>query len=216
MKRGLGFALAVVLTAVVVGVAAGPVRAAGAVAFDRCNPRMADDYSGQIRDFEAHPVRGGANDMFKRLQAINDVLTAVNQERGVIDGVCSTQAQKAPIFAQLAATAAWGLGLQSDVLLQLGQPCPPAGKAMATALVSQGWLDLATSVNHNGGTVPEPVAQVVPKLQSRAAALGLTLPAFADTSAYWRDGLDTQAKAAMKACPTPLPSPAPSAAPSGR
>jgi hypothetical protein len=69
-------------------------------------------------------------------------------------------------------------------------------------------------VNADGGTVPPSFADVIPKVQTRAASVALTLPAWADTSAYWAGQVREKAKAAIATCPTPSPStPAPSTPP---
>ncbi len=64
---------------------------------------------------------------------------------------------------------------------------------------------MAATVNDQGGTVPRSIAEVVPKIQTRAAAVGLTLPAYTETSPYWRDQVTDQAKQAVQICPTPVP-----------
>jgi hypothetical protein len=46
-------------------------------------------------------------------------------------------------------------------------------------------------------------------VQTRATAVGLTLPAWSETSAYWRDQVHAKAKAAIATCPSPSPSPTP-------
>jgi len=100
------------------------------------------------------------------------------------------------------------------VALRINQPCPAGAKGVATALIAQAWLDLAMVVNDAGGKPPKDVTDAAPRIQTRAAALSLTLPAFADTSAYWRDNLNKLARAAIETCPTPVPSGSPSPAPS--
>ena len=87
---------------------------------------------------------------------------------------------------------------------------------MAEAMLAQGWLNLANVVNGApAGASPPPAAmigEVVPKIQTRAQALGLALPAYAQTSAYWTTTQSEQAKAAVAACP-PLAAPSPNDAP---
>jgi hypothetical protein len=171
---------------------------------------MINDYSAQIRDYDAHPPRGDLGELQKRFNDINEILQALGQERGVLDSFCSSDAEKAPLFNYIAATASYALALESDVAVRIDQPCPPAAKAVGQALLAQGWLNLATIVNEAGGTPPKDATDAAPRIQSRAATLGLTLPAWADTSAYWRDQISSQAKAAVEACSTPGPSPSPS------
>jgi hypothetical protein len=66
---------------------------------------------------------------------------------------------------------------------------------------------MANVVNDSGGPVPAIFTDVIPKVQSRAQAVGLTLPPWADTSAYWRDRVHDRAKADVATCPSPSPTP---------
>ncbi len=208
MVRGL-----VAIFALFISVSAGiqaPGRAGMLVAVDRCNGRMVNDYATQVRDYDAHPARSNPTDLEKRFNDIDQILAGLNQERGILDNICSSDAQKSPMFAQISATAAWALALESDIATKLGLPCPAGAKAYSEALLAQAWLDLASIVNDNGGTVPTDVARTAPKIQTRAATLGLTLPAYPQTSGYWRDTIAAQTKTAVQACPTPSGSPVPS------
>jgi hypothetical protein len=65
---------------------------------------------------------------------------------------------------------------------------------------------MANLINEGGGTVPPIFKDVIPRVQTRAAAVNLTLPVWADTSAYWRDGIRDKAKALAATCPSPTPS----------
>jgi hypothetical protein len=76
-------------------------------------------------------------------------------------------------------------------------------------MLADAWLSLANVVNNDGGTVPAAFASVAPKVQTRAQAVGLALPIWADTSAYWRDQIRLKAKAAVATCPSPSPAPSP-------
>lgn len=207
MYRSVLLAMGFLMSLTFVGAPPTAVGAAGLSA--RCNSRMIGDYANEIRDDDAHPPSGNLNDLQKRFSDINEVLQALGQERAVIDSVCPNDAAKAPLHAYIGATASYALALESDIALRINLPCPPAAKAVAQALVAQGWLNLASVVNE-AGTPPKDVTDAAPRLQKRAALLGLTLPAWADTSAYWRDQQSDAAKAAVQACTTPSPSPSPS------
>lgn len=209
MKVGV-FVLVVAVAVIAIGYA--PIVAGAAGLSARCNSRMIGDYSNEIRDYDAHPPSGNLEDLQKRFNLINGVLQELGQERAVIDSVCPSDADKAPLYAYLSATASYALALESDIAIRINQPCPPAAKAVAQALLAQGWLDLATIVNEAGGTPPKDIADAAPRIQKRAGLLGLTLPAWADTSAYWRDQQANQAKAAVEACSSPPPSASPAAA----
>ena len=189
--------------------------ASGAVAVNRCDSRMINDYASQVRDYDAHPPRGDIADLQKRFNDINQLLQGLSQERTVIDSVCQNGADKVPLFAYLGATASYALALESDVALRINLPCLAGAKAVAQALLAQGWLDLAMIVNDAEGKVPKDVTDAAPRIQTRAATLGLTLPSWTDTSAYWRDNINKLARATIEACPTPVPSgnPSPTASP---
>ncbi len=60
-----------------------------------------------------------------------------------------------------------------------------------------------------GGAVPTEFTDVIPKVRTRADAVGLALPAWAETSAYWAGQVRDKAKAAIATCPSPSPSTSP-------
>ncbi|MBV8283234.1 MAG: hypothetical protein JO175_01230 [Candidatus Eremiobacteraeota bacterium] len=205
-----GFVAFLLIAAAISAPRPAPASPAAMVAVNRCNAQMIGTLEDQIRGYDAHPPRGDAGDLQKRFNDINEILAALGQERNIVDSVCSGDAAKAPLFAQLGTVAAWGLALESDIALRLDQPCTPAAKAIGQALIAQAWLDLANVVNASAPATPAPdVASMAPRVQTRAAGLSFTLPAYADTSAYWRDQIAAQAKAAVQACATPAPSPSP-------
>lgn len=180
---------------------------ASTVAASRCNSRTIGDLQTEIRGYDARPPRSNPADLNARLGDIADILSSLNEEHGVLDAECTTDAQKAPLFAQLNSTVAWALALQSDIAAKLNASCPPAAKALPAAMLAQAWLALAATVNDNNGSVPKSVAEIVPKVQTRAAAVGLTLPTYPETSPHWRDQVADQAKQAVAGCPTPVPPP---------
>ncbi len=213
-KAGAAFGAAVVMV-VAMGPAGAPAaERSGAVsgrtvaAASRCTSRYISDYQTQIRGYDAHPPRDNPGALNDRLGAIADILQSLNEEHGVLDNVCPSDADKMPLYAELNATVAWALALQSDIAAKLNASCPPAAKALPAAMLAQAWLAIAATVNDNGGTVPKALTEVIPKVQTRAAAVGLTLPAYTETSAYWRDQVADQARQAVEICPTPVPPPA--------
>lgn len=186
----------------------GSVPAGDVAAASRCNSRTISDYQTQIRGYDAHPPRDNPSALNARLGDIAEILEGLTEEHGVLDNVCPNDADKAPLFAQLNATVAWALALQSDIAAKLNVSCPPAAKALPAAMLAQAWLAIAATVNDNDGAIPKALTDVIPKVQTRATAIGLTLPAYPDTSAYWRDQVADQAKQAVAGCPTPVPVPA--------
>jgi hypothetical protein len=188
-----------------------PVGAATSVAdaSNRCNSQTIDDQSARVRDYDRRGSGGNNTQLLARLGAIADVIAIINEEREILDSVCSSDAQRASLFAQIAATTAWALTLEADIAAKLNASCPAAAQALPTIMLADAWLSLANVVNNDGGTVPAAFASVAPKVQTRAQAVGLALPIWADTSAYWRDQIRLKAKAAVATCPSPSPAPSP-------
>ncbi len=177
------------------------------IAANRCNSQTIDDASGRIRDYDRHAEGGSSAQLLQRYGAIVEVISTLNEEREILNTVCSTEAQREAFFAQIAATAAWALALEADVAARLNASCPAAAHALPTMMLADAWLSLANVVNEGGGSVPAAFGDVIPKIQTRAQAVGLALPAWRDTSAYWRDQVHAKEKAAVATCPSPSPTP---------
>lgn len=199
------------LAAIVLLGVAGPARPGPPVlvASDRCNGQTIDDASSRIRDYDRHGPGGGSAKLLQRYGALVEVISTLNEERDVLESMCESDVQRAPLLAQIAAYSAWALALQSDVAAKLNASCPAAATALPTMMLADAWLALANVVNADGGAVPASFADVIPKVQTRAAAVGLTLPSWADTSAYWAGQVRDKAKTAIATCPTPSPTPHP-------
>ncbi len=200
--------LALTLVAALLG-----ARAANAapilVAANRCNSQTIDDASARVRDYDRNSPGRGTTALLQRLGAIAEVISVLNEEREILDSICSNDAQRAPLFAQIAATAAWALTMEADLAQRLKPPCPQAASAAPTVMLADAWLAMANVINSQGGTVAPAFNDVIPKVQSRADAVGLTLPPWPQTSAYWRDQVGAKEKAVVAACPSPSPSPTP-------
>jgi hypothetical protein len=186
-----------------------PAAAPATVAVNRCNSQMIDQGYAQIRDYDKHGPGGSTAQLLQRYSAIAGVLSMMHEEHEILDSICASDAARAPLFAQIAATVAWALALESDVAGRLNASCPAAGRALSTIMLADAWLSMAKVVNDANGVVPALFTDVIPKVQTRAAAAGLTLPSWADTSDYWRDGVRDRAKAVAASCPSPSPSPSP-------
>ncbi len=174
---------------------------------NRCNSQTVDDAYARVRDFDRHAAVGGSDNLLQRIGAITGLLATLREEREILESICASDAARAPLFAQIAATTAWALALESDVAVRLNASCPAAAQALAKMMLSDAWLAMANVVNDSGGPVPAIFTDVIPKVQSRAQAVGLTLPPWADTSAYWRDRVHDRAKADVATCPSPSPTP---------
>jgi hypothetical protein len=179
------------------------------VAANRCNGQTIDEASARMRDYDRRSPGGSIAQLTLRYGAIAEVLSVLNEEREILNSICSSDAQRAQFFAQIAATVAWALALEADVAARLNASCPAAAKALPTMMLSDAWLALANVVNEDGGTVPAQFREVIPKVQDRAQAVDLTLPAWSETSAYWRDQVHAKAKTATATCPSPSPTPTP-------
>jgi hypothetical protein len=195
------------------GIAPAPAAPAVVIAANRCNAQTIDEASGRIRDYDRHSPGNGSAQLLQRYGTLAEIISVLNEEREILNNVCSGDAQKAPFFAEIAATSAWALVLQSDLAARLSASCPAAATALPTMMLADAWLALANVVNDDGGSVPAAFTGVVPKIQTRAQALGLTLPAWPETSAYWRDQVHIKEKAAIAGCPSPPPTPTPAPLP---
>jgi hypothetical protein len=183
-----------------------PVR----IADNRCNSQTIDGASARIRDYDRHAPGGAPAALLARYGAIVDVLSTLAEERGILNSVCSSDAQRAPLFAQIAATAAWALALEADVAARLNATCPAAAKGLPAMMLADAWLALGNVINNDpDGPGPAVFSDVIPKVQARAQAVGLVLPPWSETSQYWRDQVDAKAKAQIAACPSPSPTPSP-------
>jgi hypothetical protein len=182
------------------------------VAATRCNGRMIDDYQIQIQGFERHPP-GNDNAIWQQLRDLGDTLSALSEEHNVLDHVCANDTDKAPLFAQINAATATGLVIRANLTNRLYAPCPPAATAVAQAQIAQAWLAVAATINDQNGTIPVIIAPVIPKIQARAAAFGMALPTYTETSAYWRDQFANAVPPAMQSCAGKLPTPPPTPTP---
>jgi hypothetical protein len=207
-KRSRISGAALLACAVLVG-AAPPLRAttSAQVAVNRCNSQTVDDAYARVRDLDRHAPGAGPDDLLQRIGAITGLLATLREEREILESICASDAARAPLFAQIAATTAWALTLESDVAVRLNASCPPAAQALAKMMLSDAWLAMANVVNDSSGPVPAIFTDVIAKVQSRAQAVGMTLPPWADTSAYWRDRVHDRAKADVTTCPSPSPKP---------
>jgi hypothetical protein len=169
------------------------------VALARCNNYNATHFEDQVRDYEKHPPTSPA-DRDARFAALEDVVSNANNEAIILQGICSP-ADFQPIAAQLFAVEAWSLALESDLSRQKdATACPAAETPVARGYVANAWLLLARADLEGTGRYPT-VQTVLPKVQSRAAALNLTLPARIDTTNYWMNTVRDAGTEAAKNCP---------------
>jgi len=181
------------------------------VAITRCDAKNINEAQTQVQDWERHPARG-TQDQLKRLADLQDTIAAMGEERGILEAVCPDTMSRAAYNSEIASVSAWAYALESDIAIALGPPCPSAGNVVPNQLLATAWYHLAANAAENGKTVPT-VAAVIPKIQTRAAAINFTLPAFADTSSYWVDQATDAARTAIKACNLPPVTPSPSPTP---
>jgi len=197
------------LTFSVVVVPGGGAHAAAPIeiAVSRCNGQTVDDMSSRLRDYDRHPPGSSQSKLLARFGAIADVLSTLSEEHDILKSVCSSESETAGLFTQIAALSAWALVLEADVAGGLNASCPAAARGLPTMMLADAWLVLANRINDANGAVPPSFNDVIPKIQTRAQAVGLTLPAWSETSQYWRDQIHTKEKAAVATCRSPSPSP---------
>ncbi len=192
-----------------IAVSIGPARAAAPVqiAVSRCNGQTIDDVSSRLRDYDRHPPGNSESKLLVRFGAIADALSTLTEEHDILKSVCSSESQTAGLFTEIAALSASALVLEADVAGRLNASCAAAAQGLPTMILADAWLALANRVNDANGVVPSAFNDVIPKVQTRAQAVGLTLPPWSETSQYWRDQIHAKQKAAIATCPSPSPSP---------
>jgi hypothetical protein len=208
MKRSLclAFAFALVFGAGVSRAAAAPTQD---IAPGRCNDQAISQASAQVKSIQ-NDAGGNMAAVQGRFGELLQILNTLNEERDVLKSLCSSDAQRAPLFTEIAATSAEGLVIAANLAARMNASCPAAAEAIPSLMLADAWLGMANVVNDQGGKVPASFADVVPKIRAMAPTVGLTLPSWKDTSQFWRDQIHTEAKAAVDTCaPPPTPTPAP-------
>jgi hypothetical protein len=173
------------------------------VALNRCNTQVVDESYARIRDYDRKAPGTGTDDLMQRFAAIAEILTTLHEEREIVDSVCSTDAARTPLFTEIAASTAWALALEANLAGALNASCPAAQKALPAMMLADAWLAMANIINESNGTVPPLFNDTIVKVRTRAAAVGLTLPAWSETSRYWSDNVAAAAKKEAAICPSP-------------
>ena len=96
------------------------------VALARCNAANATQYEDRVRDFEKHAP--SANDRNDRYAALQEIVDAATNEASILHEICS-EADYAPLVAQLLATQAWALLEEGDLNRENYATKCPAGEA---------------------------------------------------------------------------------------
>ncbi len=208
----------------------GPVTVAANKQGIACNEIVANQITDKVRDFDKHPPSPTDRAaLTARYDALDDVLGEFQREDLVVRGVvCRTDNGRGPIEAKIAAGAAWAMALQADLLAEIwATQCPAAAHDLPASVIADAWVSLAEAMpgapasdyptpapGPNGAPptpqpTPQAIAEVIPKIQSRAAALNLDLPDFPDASDYWARGIRQKADADVATCPAPAPAPTP-------
>ncbi len=175
----------------------------------RCNYTVAGSLERQIRAADRQAPGTSVNALEARQQELNGILQQAQIEDGILQSVCGNRALIAP-QDQLYGVIAWAYLLEADIApkrLTLLH-CPQTAATAPEALIASAWFALASTLEDPnlppGAPSPTPaplVKEVIPKAQARARAAGITLPAPADTSEYWRD--EEVGKTAPCASPKP-------------
>jgi hypothetical protein len=208
MKRWTGAGVLALAAAIAAGaVAPSPAKPALVAAINaRCNNNVTGTLERQVRAYDRRPPAANVDALTQRFADLDSILQQAQLERDILQNMC-TNDESPPINNQLAGVVAWAYALQADIAAKRFAllNCPVAVTSVPPALLASGWYALATTLNESTAPpAPAPlVAEVMPKIRARAAAVGLTLPPFSDTSQYWRDTLVAKALG----CPSPSPSP---------
>ena len=175
------------------------LRGTAVAAGSRCSAANAGDLDAQTREYSKHTP--SEKERAQRFADLDQIVQDAGMEEGVLTAACDKEPDRIKIDSQLRATAAWALVQQADITqAQLALSCPAAKDVSAQHLLAAAWYELAKGTPEGATQPPKPIAAIIPMVQSRAAALKLTLPATVDTSSYWRDQLGDQAKTALAAC----------------
>ncbi|HUA08370.1 MAG TPA: hypothetical protein VMA98_03790 [Candidatus Acidoferrales bacterium] len=174
-----------------------------ASADSRCNDLHINEIQGELQNFAQHPA--GASKITERSIAIVQAQTDAQQERVILQGVCS-EGDFVPLGARLFALDAWA-DLLSERNGEGSSPdlCPGTDKKVMAGAAASAWLKLALAA-----AAPKPpalVATLVPQVQAMATQAGLTLPTFSETSAYWEQKYEAAAKQAIIDCASQMSPP---------
>ncbi|MDE2481543.1 MAG: hypothetical protein KGN02_05100 [bacterium] len=185
----VAFALAVSLGAHPVMLADAPTR---------CNGIVANALTDRARAFEAHPV--GQPESEHRFADAERLLAEIRQESEIVREACSDDAALLPVAQQLHAAAAVTYAVESDAALaRFGAACPAESPAIAAGFLAGAWLELAQGLLPDG-TLPSVLSDIAPDIRTRAAAVKFTLPAWGDTSNYWKTTVEAQGRQAIHDC----------------
>ncbi|HUY41567.1 MAG TPA: hypothetical protein VMV82_08380 [Candidatus Dormibacteraeota bacterium] len=213
MKRGGRVGILAVLAAAILAdgaVGLGSVTPVRVAAINpRCNHNVAERLENHVRADDRHAPRSSLNDLNQRQQELDAILQEAQLEHDILHNMC-TVAERPAVQDQLAGVIAWAYALEADIAPERYEllHCPQTASTAPAGLLALGWYALASTFNSPdrlpGEATPTPaplVKEVMPKVQARASAAGLTLPALADSTQYWRD-MET-AKVAVCVPPSP-------------
>ncbi len=162
----------------------------------RCNGQVADALADRAERLIAQ--RGREPDA--QIAAGERLLGDIRGEAEIDAAVCPSEAALVPIARQLHAAAALAYLAQADAALaKFAVACPLARDRIAAAFMAGAWLEVAQGVPATG-EVPQLLAPIVPLIRARAAQVKLALPAFADTSNYWKTTVQAQGRTALARC----------------
>jgi len=189
------------MIAVVLAAALGSVTLASGDS--RCNAVHINEIQGELQSFAQHPA--GASKITERSIAIVQAQTDAQQERVILQGVCSDD-DFAPLAARLYALDAWadllgernGEGSSPDL-------CPGTDKKVMAGAAASAWLKLAQAAS--ASKPPALVATLSPQIQAMATQAGITLPVFSETSSYWESKYEAAAKQAIIDCASQMTPP---------
>ncbi len=161
----------------------------------RCNHQVTGSLEDRVRADDRTKPGTTLDALNARLEDLNAILQQAQMESDILQTVC-TDTELPAVADQIAAVIAWTYVLEDDVVperLTLLH-CPESAANAPAALIASAWYAIASTFNDANlpASAPTPtpaplVKLVMPKVQARAAAAGLTLPAIHDATQYWRD-----------------------------
>jgi hypothetical protein len=170
----------------------------------RCNAVNINTIQDQLQGFAQRPASGA-----QRKQRAVDIVQAqsdIEEESVVLQGICP-QDDFPPLSARLYALDAWAdLLEQRNGAMGGGASCPDADRKVIAATAASAWLRLGRA-SLVAAKPPALVATLVPQVRALAVQAGMTLPAFADATAYWEQQYVTAAKQAIVDCAAQTPHP---------
>ena len=179
----------------------------------RCNGQVASGLEHRIRADDRARFGSSLDALDDRQIELDAVLQQAQLESDILHNVCTAD-ELTPHQDHLVGIIAWAYALEADIAPQRYTllHCPQTAAQAPEALLASAWYAIATTLQpstpSDPSTAPTPaplVREVIPKVQSRAAALHAVFPPPFQATEYWRDNEVSK----VANCPPSTPTPAP-------